>query len=72
MTNIDTTNFFEDIENITNKNDKINKEFMNQLEVDIDSLNKKEIQLKKELKDKKRKNLIPFPNNKKKFNNKNT
>ena len=64
LTNIDTTNFFEDIENITNKNDKINKEFMNQLEVDIDSLNKKEIQLKKELKEKKRKNFIPFPKNK--------
>ena len=68
---VDNT-FFDDNENITHKNDKINKEFMNQLEVDIDSLNKKEIQLKKELKDKKRKNLIPFPNNKKKFNNKNT
>ncbi len=37
---------------------------MNQLEVDIDSLNKKEIQLKKELKEKKRKNFIPFPKNK--------
>ena len=62
--NATDNNIFDDNENITHKNDKINKEFMNQLEVDIDSLNKKEILLKKEMKEKKRKNCVPLPNKK--------